>query len=62
MATLQSDFPETFTPTPDDARLAQEASRTLAKLLGAKKTLQLRIQPDDEPAEAIAIPLPAVFD
>jgi excisionase family DNA binding protein len=60
MATILSEFPETVTPTPDDSRLAQESSRRLAKLLGArKKSLRLRIQPDDEPGETIAIPLPA---
>src|SRR5258708_36114080 len=60
MPTVLSEFPETVTPTPDDTRLAQESSRRLAKLVGARgKSLRLRIQPDDEPEEAIAIPLPA---
>lgn len=60
MATTLSDFPETVTPTADDTRLAQESSRRLAKLLGArKKNVRIRIQPDDEPEEIIAIPLPA---
>jgi len=60
MATLLSEFPGTVTPTPDDTRLAQESSRRLARLLGArKKNVHFRIQPDDEPEETIAIPLPA---
>ena len=60
MATLLSEFPGTVTPTPDDTRLAQESSRRLARLLGArKKNVRFRIQPDDEPEETIAIPLPA---
>lgn len=57
MATLLSEFPETVTPTPHDTRLAQESSRRLTRLLGAGKTdVHLRIQPDDEPEETIAIP------
>ena len=60
MATTLSEFPETVTPTPYDTRLAQESSRRLVKLLGTrKKSLSFRIQPDDEPGETIAIPLPA---
>jgi excisionase family DNA binding protein len=60
MATALSEFPETVTPTPDDTRLAQESSRRLVKLLGnRRKSLRLRIQPDGEPEETIAIPLPA---
>ena len=60
MATLLSEFPDAVTPTPADARMAQESSRRLAKLLGArKKNVRFRIQPDDEPEESIAIPLPA---
>ena len=49
MTTTLSDFPETVTPTPDDTRIAQESSRKLARLLGArKKSVRFRIQPDDE--------------
>src|SRR5438094_845263 len=60
MATLLSEFPDAVTPTPADARMAQESSRRLAKLLGArKKNVRFRIQPDGEPEESIAIPLPA---
>jgi excisionase family DNA binding protein len=60
MATMLSEFPDTVAPTPDDTRIAQESSRRLVKLLGArKKSVRFRIQPDDESAEAIAIPLAA---
>ncbi len=60
MATMLNEFRETVAPTPDDTRLAQESSRRLAKLLGRRrKSLHLRIQPDDEPEETIAIPLAA---
>ncbi len=58
MATLLSDFPETVTPTPDDALLAQESSRRLAPYLAArpKKPLRMRIQQDDSPEETVSIP------
>lgn len=60
MATLLSEFPDAVTPTPDDARIAEKSSRTLAKLLGKrKKHVRFRIRPDDEPEEIIAIPPPA---
>jgi excisionase family DNA binding protein len=60
MASMLSELPDTVTPTPDDTRIAQESSRRLAKRLGArKKNVRFRIQPDDEPAETIAIPLAA---
>lgn len=58
MATLNSDFPETITPTPDEAILAQESSRRLSRFVSnkRKKLLQLRIQPDDAPEETVSIP------
>lgn len=58
MATLLSDFPETITPTPDEAILAQESSRRLARIIATKhkKPLQLRIQPEDAPEETVSIP------
>jgi excisionase family DNA binding protein len=61
MATLLGEFPETVTPTPDDTQLAQESSRRLTRFLAAKgrKPLRVRIAPDDEPEETIAIPLSA---
>lgn len=62
MATLLSDFPETITPTPDEAILAQESSRLLARFVTTKrkKPLQLRIQPDDAAEETVSIPESAV--
>jgi hypothetical protein len=43
-------LPETVRPSPADTQLAQESSRLLAKILGArKKTLRFRIQQDDQP-------------
>jgi len=58
MATLLSDFPETITPTPDEAILAEESSRQLARFVaaGRKKAVQLRIQPEDAPEETVSIP------
>ena len=56
----------TVTPSPADTRLAQESSRKLAKLLGSEnKELRLRIQSDDQPDEAVAVPfsvLPLLAD
>jgi excisionase family DNA binding protein len=60
MPTMLGEFPDTVTPTPDDTRTAQESSRKLAKLLGArKKNVRFRIQSDNGAEETIAIPLPA---
>src|SRR6516165_3238413 len=61
MATLLSEFRETVAPTPDDTQIAQESSRRLTRFLAAKgrKPLRVRIAPDDEPEETIAIPLSA---
>jgi len=58
VATLLSDFPETVTPTPDEAILAQESSRRLAHFVSAKrkKPLQLRLQPEAAPEETVSIP------
>ena len=58
MATMNGDFPETITPTPDEAILAQESSRRLSRFVSTKrkKLLQLRIQPDDAPEETVSIP------
>jgi len=61
MATIFGEFPDTVSPTPDDARIAQESSRTLAKLVGAaKESVQVRIQADDEPEVAITVPSAAI--
>lgn len=60
MVALTAETPETGTPSESDAQLAQESSRRLAKLLGAReKSVRFRIQPEGETGEAVAIPLPA---
>jgi excisionase family DNA binding protein len=61
MPTLLSDFAETVTPTPDEARLAQESSRRLARFASAKrkKPFKLRIQQDGAPEETVSIPAAA---
>jgi excisionase family DNA binding protein len=61
MPALLSEHPEMVAPTPAEAQLAQDSSRRLAKLLGetAKAPMRLRIQSDDQAAEAIAIPAAA---
>ncbi|WP_437203363.1 helix-turn-helix domain-containing protein [Planctomicrobium sp. SH664] len=62
MASTLIDFPETVTPTEADSRLAEASSRQLVKLLSgkrAKKSFDLRIEPDGGPEERIAIPLSA---
>lgn len=61
MSATLSDFPETVTPTPEEAVLAQESSRTLARFTGKqqKKPLQLRIQLEDAPEQIVSIPASA---
>jgi excisionase family DNA binding protein len=60
MSTLLTNLPEPVAPSPADTQLAQESSRRLAKLLGArKKNVRFRIHPDDAPEEAITIPMSA---
>lgn len=61
MATLLSDFPETITPTPDEAILAQESSRRLARFVSAKrkKPLRFSIQQEGAPEETVSIPASA---
>ncbi len=60
MATLLSEFREAVAPTPDDTRLAQEASRLLARMRGKiKGNVRLGIQSENEPEETVAIPLSA---
>ena len=60
MASLLNDLPGTVTPSEADSALAQESSRRLSKILGARtKKVRLRIKPDNAPEETIAIPLPA---
>lgn len=61
MATLLSELHETVAPTPADALLAQESSRRLSKILGARgENVRLRVQPEKGPEETVAIPLAAV--
>jgi excisionase family DNA binding protein len=61
MTTVLAELPVTVAPSAADAKLAQESSRKLAKLLGSKKKkqLHLRIQSDNEPEEKVAVPLSA---
>jgi excisionase family DNA binding protein len=58
MSALLSAFPETVTPTPDDALLAQESSRRLARLVASKskKPLRFRIEPENAQGETVSIP------
>ena len=54
------DLPQTIEPSADDARLAQESSRCLAKFLGKPMAdFRLRIRADDQSEETIAIPAAA---
>jgi excisionase family DNA binding protein len=61
MAILLTEIPDPISPTPDDARLADESGQQLARLLAGKrrKRLRVRVEPEGEPEESIAIPLPA---
>lgn len=60
MTTGLTEFPGTVTPTPEDSRLARESGRRLVELLARKhQELKLHIQAEDEPGEAISIPLSA---
>lgn len=61
MTTLLSDVHETVTPTPDDARLAQESRRRLARLLAdsPEGPLRLRVQPQNAAEETVSIPASA---
>jgi excisionase family DNA binding protein len=61
MAPLLSDLPETVTPSAADTQLAQESSRRLAKILGARQEgVWVRVRPEGGEEEAVAIPLPAL--
>lgn len=61
MASPLSNFPEAVAPTADDARMAQESSRRLTQLRGAERkgVVRLRVESENEPEEAVAIPLAA---
>jgi excisionase family DNA binding protein len=60
MATL-SDFPETVTPTADEAVIARETSRQLARFGASQRQspLKVRLQPEDAPEESVCIPASA---
>jgi excisionase family DNA binding protein len=61
MATLLGDVREMIPPSAADAQIAGESSRTLARILGARKrSVHLRVQAEDAAEETIAIPLPAL--
>ncbi|MBY0461072.1 MAG: helix-turn-helix domain-containing protein [Gemmataceae bacterium] len=58
--TATLDRTATVTPSPEDAKLAEESSRKLTRFLGSqKKGLRLRIQQDSEPEETVEVPLSA---
>jgi excisionase family DNA binding protein len=60
MPTSLTDLPEAVTPSPADTQLAQESSRRLAKILGAKReSVRLLVRAEGGTEETIAIPLPA---
>lgn len=59
MVSILSDFPETVSPTADDAILARESSRQLARLVSKKnkKTVRsVRFHLEDGAEETVAIP------
>lgn len=61
MAMMSIDIQDTVTPTPADSKLAGESSRRLAKILAAQpeKTLRVRVESENQPDEAIPIPVTA---
>jgi len=61
MSTVLDDFPETITPTEDEAKLAQETSRSLSRFSGSRtgQPLRVRIQTDDGSEETVILPAPA---
>ena len=61
MAIMLTDIQEPVPPTAADARLALESSRRLTQFLAAKpkKSLRVRIEPENEPGESISIPVTA---
>ncbi|MGO8752788.1 MAG: helix-turn-helix domain-containing protein [Thermoguttaceae bacterium] len=61
MATILAEIQEAVTPTAEDAQLARESSRRLTQFLAAKpkKSLRVRIEPENEPEESISIPVTA---
>ena len=61
MAIMLTEIQDAAPPTAADAQLALESSRRLAKFLAAKpkKSLRVRIEPENEPEESIPIPVTA---
>ncbi len=61
MTTMLSEIQEAVAPTAADAQLARESSRRLTQFLAAKpkKSLRVRIGPENEPEESIPIPVTA---
>jgi excisionase family DNA binding protein len=60
MSTLVPNFLETVAPTEADARLAEESSRRLIRLMGKRRrNLRVSVQSDDETEENVAIPVSA---
>jgi excisionase family DNA binding protein len=63
MATVLPEIQEAVPPTAADSLLALESSRRLTKFLAArpKKSLRVRIEPENEPDESISIPVSAFY-
>lgn len=61
MAMTLKEIQEAVTPTAADAQLARESGRRLTQFLAAKpkKSLRVRIEPENEPEESISIPVSA---
>ena len=61
MATLLTEIRDPVPPTAEEARLAQESCRSLARVFARKrqKSLRIRIESEGESAESIAIPVSA---
>jgi excisionase family DNA binding protein len=56
MSAGTSEYPETVTPSEADSRLALESSQRLARLIGRRQSLKVRVEPDED---AIIIPMSA---
>ncbi len=61
MATALTEMEEGVPPTAADAQIALESSRRLSRVLAAepKNAVRVRIEPENEPGEAISIPVTA---
>ena len=58
MVKIAREFTDAVAPTANDSLVAQESSRTLARVLAATATrpIRIRIQSDDVPDESVLIP------